>query len=111
MNRFIKPLLVASLIINLLLVALIYHRHVYERSWTWSLASNAHAISAVGDAYFMANPNTQFVRYSELKEWDKTEWLKKNEQPERIYQPVIARGDDEVIILFEGWYGTIGLRH
>ncbi len=111
MSRFVKLILAASLITNLSLGVFVYLRHVYEQSWTWSLASNAHAISAVADAYFLAHPEAQFVRYPDLKAWDKTEWIKKNEQPERLYQPVFCRGESEVMILFMGRYGTLGVKH
>lgn len=111
MGSYTKHLLAASIVFNLLLLAFIYFRHQYERGWTASLAGNCRAISAVADAYFLANPNVKYVRYSELKEWDTTEWLKKNEQPEIIYQPIIAQGDDRVMILFAGRYGIIGVNH
>lgn len=111
MSRLTNSILVVSLGINIILGGLFWHRYLYERSMTWSLAGNAHAIKAVSDAYFLEHPETEYVKYTDLVKWDKTEWLKKNELPGRMYQPVLAKGDDQVIILFEGWYGIIGLRH
>jgi hypothetical protein len=111
MKRSLQWLFVALIVANLALVTFLCTRHAYERGWTTSLAGNARIISAVADAYFLENPSAQYVQYETLKEWDKSESLKKSEQPGKIYQPVLARGDSEVIIIYEGRYGTLGLKH